>query len=540
MAEELSAEVVIVGAGIAGSLAAAGLAAKGIDTLVLDAGPRITRGQALRTYYAAPDRGKPTASYPDTAYAPHPRTGEPDGYFVQAGPEPFGTTYLRVVGGTTWHWEGVCLRFVPDDFRMKSAFGLALDWPISYRDLEPWYDAAEAAIGVAGDAAEQPGSPRTTAFPLPPMPRSYLDQAFARALAATPYRLITTPMARNTETYNGRSACCGSGSCVQICPSGAKYDATVHVEAAERAGARVLAEHVVEKLENDAEGRISALVFKRPDGSRGRVKAKVTVLAAHGIETPKILLMSLGDTRPAGLANGSGQVGRNLMDHPYKMSWALTKRPVWPYRGPSSITSVDNTRWGDWRAERPAYRISIPTSGWSWTRRAPGSTLDALIDQGLEGAALAAALRDQLSRQVTLASMTEQLPDPANRIVPDFTKRDAIGIPRPKIHYRHDDYTHRGMAAAQEVHEEIFARLGVSELHHAARPWSGGHVMGTHRMGEDPRDSVVDPDLRAHDHPNLFLLGSGVFPTGAAANPTLTIAALALRAVQPIAETLRS
>ncbi len=540
MTEELSAEVVIVGAGIAGSLCAAGLAEQGIDTLVVDAGPRITRAQALETYYASPDRGKPTASYPDTDYAPHPPTGNTDSYYVQAGPDHFGATYLRLVGGTTWHWEGVCLRLVPDDFRLKSAFGRGVDWPISYEDLEPWYDAAERAIGVAGSAAQLPGSPRKTDYPLPPMPLSYLDYAFAKALAGTPYEPVTTPMARNPVAYQGRSACCGSGSCVQICPSGAKYDATVHVEAAERAGARVLAEHIVEKIESDADGRISGLTYKRPDGSQGRVSASVIVLAAHGIETAKILLMSQSEAHPAGIANSSDQVGRNLMDHPYKMSWALTQRPVWPYRGPSSISSVEHTRWSDWRAERPAYRISIPTSGWAWPARAPISTLDALIEQGLEGEALSKALRDQLSRQVTLASMTEQLPDPANRIVPDFTKRDALGIPRPKIFYRHDDYTHRGMATAEEVHKEIFSRLGVSEQHHAKHPRPGGHLMGTYRMGEDPKTSVVDSDLRSHDHRNLFLLGSGVFPTGAAANPTLTIAALALRAVQSIADTLRT
>ncbi len=540
MADDLSADVVIVGAGIAGALAAEGLARQKIDTLLVDAGPRITRAEALETYRHAPNRSLPGAPYPNTPYAPRPIERDPGYYIVQGGPEPFATLYQRLVGGTTWHWEAVSLRFLPDDFRMKTAFGLAQDWPIGYADLEPWYLAAEKALGVAADAEEDLGSPRSEAYPLPPMPLSYQDKLFERAVEGTSYRFVTTPMARNTADYDGRPACCGSSSCVPLCPIGAKYDAMVHVEAAERAGARVLAEHVVNKVEVGDGEEISGLSFKRPDGSTDRITAKVYVLAAHGLETPKILLMSRSDQRPGGVANSSDQVGRNLMDHLYKLSWALSDRPVWPFRGPVSLSSVENTRWGDWRAERPAYRIVPYNIGWAIAEGAPLTTLEGLIDQGLEGEALAQTFRDRISRQVCLASMTEQLPDPENRIVPDFAKRDALGIPRPKTYYRFDDYTLRGMAACQAVHEEIFGRLGVSELQHAPKPQNGAHIMGTYRLGDNPKTSVVDSDLRSHDHKNLFLLGSGAFPTGAAANPTLTIAALSLRAVQPIAQTLKA
>lgn len=534
----LNADVVVVGAGIAGSLVAKGLAERGIDTLLLDAGPVVTRAQALDRYYNAPDRGLPDAAYPNTDYAPRPLINDPDHYLVQAGPDPFAASYHRMVGGTTWHWEGVSLRFVPDDFRLKSRFGVGVDWPIDYADVEPWYAAAEQAIGVAADSQDDMGSPRSGPYPLPPMPLSYLDRAFAGILDGTPYALSTTPMARNPVPYDGRSACCGSSSCVQICPSGAKYDAMVHVNAAERAGARLVSEAVVSRVTVDTDGRVNGLTFKRPDGTTGRVSAKVYVLAAHGIETPKILLMSRSDRLPNGVANTSDQVGRNLMDHPYKVSWALSDRPLWPYRGPVTLSSVENTRAGDWRRERPAFRISVSNSGWAWPAGAPLSTVETLIDSGLSGQTLKDAIRDHTSRQVMLASMTEQLPDPANRIVPDEALTDAIGIPRPRLTYRFDDYTKAGMAEAERIHETIFARLGVSELQHSDHPWAGAHIMGTYRMGTDPRTSVVDVDLRSHDHENLFLLGSGVYPTGAAANPTLTIAALSMRAVEPIAQTL--
>ena len=130
--------------------------------------------------------------------------------------------------------------------------------------------------------------------------------------------------------------------------------------------------------------------------------------------------------------------------------------------------------------------------------------------------------------------MVEQLPLAANRIVPDFDRRDAIGVPRPRITYAIDDYSKRALEHGRRIFREIAAALKATDVHEAPDMVSSGHVMGTYRMGSDPRQSVVNRDQQSHDHPNLFLLGSGVFPTSAASNPTLTIAALALRAVSAI------
>ncbi len=535
---DYSADVVIVGCGVAGALTAAGLAQQGVNVLMIDAGPRITRENILQAYAASPQRGLPTAPYPNVSHASHPIELDPNHYLVQAGPEAFGTIYERVVGGTTWHWEATCLRLLPSDFRLRSETGLGEDWPLSYDELETWYGAAETALGVAGNANDNLGSPRKGDYPMPAMPLSYLDQQFAKILSDTPYNLVTTPAARNSQAYGDRAACCGSGSCIPICPSGAKYDALVHVELAEAAGAQVVADCVVHHVDLDERNDVAGLRFKRSDGTDGTIVARVFVLAAHGLETAKILLMSKSERYPNGVANTSDQVGRNLMDHPYKVSWALSDQPLWPFRGPITLSSVENTRWGNWRALRPAYRIVVGNSGWAWPTGAPISTVNDLIDQGLEGAALDRAIKDHVSRQVLIASMTEQLPDPDNRIVPDYDKRDAIGIPRPRLHYRYDAYTHRGMAEAETVHESILSRLGTDKPRHSPEPWNGAHIIGTYRMGDNPKSSVVNTDLQSHDHANLFLLGSGVFPTAGAANPTLTIAALSLRAVKPIMDRL--
>ncbi len=319
MTATYDADVVIVGSGIAGALAAKGLAEAGLSVLILEAGPRTTRGDNLARYQSAPVK-VPESPYPNAPYARHPTTDDSDSYYVQAGPVPFRSTYVRLVGGTTWHWLGTMIRLVPDDFALKTRFGRGVDWPISYDDLEPWYSLAEHEIGIAGDSSNDLGSPRSRGYPMPAIARSYLDKRVAElAFDGTPYDLTPTPQARNATFFQDRPPCCGSASCIPICPVQAKYDATATLDRAEHAGARVLPDHVVDFVEVGADGQVTAVRFKRPDRGTGMATAKVFVLAAHAIEGPKILLMSRGERTPNGAANRSDQVGRNLTDHPVQL-----------------------------------------------------------------------------------------------------------------------------------------------------------------------------------------------------------------------------
>jgi len=531
----MDADVAIVGAGISGALVADRLTAAGVKVLILEAGPRIDRDAAVMRFYDALVK-VPECAYPNTVYAPHPRSDDLDFYYVQTGPDKFASTYVRQVGGTTWHWLGTCLRLVPDDFRLATRFGRGVDWPIDYATLEPWYAAAEREIGVAGDSAADLGSPRSSPYPMPEIPPTFLDRAIAKAFEGTPYQVRATPQGRNSIVRDERPPCCGNNSCIPICPIEAKYDATVHVARAEKGGAKLVVQAVVYRIEVGRDGRIIALRYKHPDGSDHRVTAKTFVLAAHAIEIPKLLLISRGNNAPQGVANSSDQVGRNLMDHPVQLSWALSSDPVYPYRGPLSTSGVENTRAGDWRATRPSFRIEIGNDGWSWPTGAPISEAQALAGKDLRGDALKKAIYERTARQIRFGTLTEQLPDPANRITPDPAKRDQLGLPRPRIAYRIDEYTKAGLAEARTIHEAAFKRLDATEIAHKDdQNFQGaGHVMGTARMGHDARSAVVDADLRAFDHPNLFIEGSAVFPTCGAANPTLTIAALALRSVDAI------
>jgi glucose dehydrogenase len=534
---DIEADVIIVGSGVAGAMLAAKLAEAGVKVAILEAGTRVDRAEATQRFWDAAIK-VPECPYPPSPQADHPISNDPDYWYRQLGPDKFKSTYLKVLGGTTWHWLGTCLRYVPNDFRLSTRYGRGIDWPISYADLEPFYGQAENEIGVSGNGNEALGSPRSTNYPMPVISQTFLDKVYAKALAGTQYEVRATPQGRNSTDRDGRPACCGNASCIPVCPIQAKYDATVHLSRAEKNGAVVHVQTTATMVEISPDERVTTIRFKRWDGSAGVASGKVFVLAAHAIEIPRLLLNSRTAARPNGVGNSSDQVGRNLMDHPAQLSWALAATPVWPYRGPLSTSGIENLRDGEFRKDRSAFRIEIGNDGWSWPTGAPTSTADELARRGLRGKALNDALRMQASRHIRLASLMEQLPDPQNRVTLDARERDVYGVPRPCIAYRLDAYVQAGLAAARDAHAAIFNRLGASAIQHRHVAEGAGHIIGTARMGTDPKSSVVDRDLRSHDHPNLFILGSAVFPTSATANPTLTIAALSLRAADQVKATL--
>ena len=533
----LVADAIVVGSGFAGALVAERLVAHGVRTIMLEAGPRTNRAHAVATFLAARDK-IPEIPYTRTAAADFPLSNNLHHWYRQTGPELFKSTYLKTVGGTSWHWLGTCLRYLPNDFQLRSRYGQGMDWPLDYAELEPYYTQAEQALGVAGDAAFDTGSPRSGPLPLPPVPTTWLDSVYRKALAGTPYQVQPTPQARNSVPHDGRPACCGSASCIPICPVAAKYDATVHLRRAEAKGLSLHAQTTATRVETGANGLISGIRFRRPDGSGGTARGRVYVLAANAVETPRLLLHSRSERTPAGVANQSDQVGRNLMDHPVQLSWALAGQPVWPYRGPISTSGIENLRDGEFRRERSAMRIQISNDGWTWPTGGPVTLAGSLVDKGLSGPGLRTAVSAQAARHLQLAAATEQLPDAANQVKLHPRDHDFHGVPLPVMHYSVGDYSRAGLAAARQIHEQIFARLQASEINHSNEFQGSGHIMGTTRMGDDPRHSVVDRHLRCHHHPNLLLIGAGAFPTASTANPTLTLAALALRAADKLLDTL--
>jgi choline dehydrogenase-like flavoprotein len=537
--EPFESDVVVVGAGVAGTLIGHRLARSGLKVLILEAGPWIDRANALRTYRESPAK-TPEVPYPAQPYAPRPTVLDlRAGYYVQDGPATFGSTYERCVGGTTWHWEGTTMRFLPNDFRLKTLHGVGRDWPLSYEDLEPWYLEAERELGVAGDSADDLDSPRSAPYPLPAIPASYADGQIDAVLRPLGLRTRVTPQARNSVPFQNRPICCGNNTCVPICPIGAKYDASVHARLTQEAGGRILDQAIAHRIRVGTDGLVSAVDFKRPDGSEQTARGQCYVIAAHAVETPRLLLMSRNERWPDGVANGSDQVGRNLMDHPAYVSLALARQPVYPYRGPGETSGLEHMRDGAFRSSHAAFRMPIGNDGWSFGGDTPVSLAQKLIEKGHRGRGLHDALREAALRQVRLVALMEQLPHEDNRVtLAEAT--DGLGLPRPRITYALDDYVMQGAEAARRLVDRVFDGLQATERTHIPDHFGAGHIIGTYRMGTDPKSSVVDPTGRAHDHRNLFLVGSGVFPTSATANPTLTLAALALKTGAEIAETFPS
>ncbi|WP_244816827.1 GMC family oxidoreductase [Caballeronia sp. Lep1P3] len=531
MAVSTAGDVVIVGSGVAGSLVAHRLAKAGASVIVLEAGPRLARWQIVENFRRAPEKRDPCAPYPLERHAPRPEPTNPGSYLVNRGAQVYEPQFLRLVGGTTWHWAGAAWRLLPADFALRTRYGVGRDWPFPYETLEPWYAQAERELGVAGPDIDL-GSPRSSPYPMPPLPLSYMDRRFGEVLAAQSLHAVPEPMARNSRVYDGRPPCCGANNCMPVCPIGALYHGATHADKAERAGATLIAQAVAYRIESNERGEIVAIDYKDPHGASTRVTGKRFVIAANGIETPKLLLMSASARFPKGIANGSDQVGRNLMDHPGIGVSFLANEALWPGRGPVEMSSVVDFRDGAFRGQQAAKKLHLSNA-------APTLVVTAkLIEDGLTGGELDRQIRERSARRLTLGSFHEQVASPENRVTLSAQK-DALGLPRPEITYSIDDYVRRSGADTRALFARIAGWFDGQEIEYDDALAPSSHIMGTAIMGRDANDSVVDADCRAHEHPNLFIAGSAVMPAGGSVNCTLTIAALALRLADTLEASLR-
>ncbi len=605
MPNQKSYDVVIVGAGLAGSIIAYQLGRAGKKVLVLDSGVGVpvSREAYMERFYTELAK-TPESPYPDNPNAPRATVLQLGGngawrnatksYLDQSeSPLPFSSTYERRAGGTMWHWLGSSFRFVPNDFKLKSAYNQARDWPIGYEDLglpqkgrkSAYYDDAEREIGVAADVAAQSylGVTFTPGYnyPMPEIPLTLTDQLFAgvcngkQTFEGQPVEVHPTPAGRNSRPYDGRRVCAGNTNCIPICPIQAKYDPTLTLnKALDTGNVDVLYQAVADKVQLDAAKKnvtgIHYITYttegqRSPSGS-GVATGKVYVIASHAIETPKLLLNS-SDQLPAGVANKSGQVGCNLMDHPLYLRWGLTAQPTWPYRGPLATAGIESLRDGAFRSDRAAFRVEFGNEGWNFAAFDPENTVLSYVDGNngngtnpkntrLFGAALLHQLNHVFTRQFRFGFLVEQSPEDTNRVtLSKFT--DELGIPRPKITYNLSDYTKAAFVAAEQLADQVFAAAGVQPFSkplaalqsdpgfftykdpktgktHNFEYHGSGHIVGTCCMGTAADNSVVDRHQRSWDHPNLFITGSSVFPTIATGNPSLTVAALAFWAADNV------
>lgn len=516
----------IVGAGPAGALIANELARTGHSVVVLDAGPRFDRDSYTERMEHS--------LRPGFRQSPWGMGGDRDA-FESSGERhyPLNATRVKGVGGTTLHWQGMVMRLHEQDFRMQSGLGVAADWPLEYSDLRSYYAKAERAFGVSGASDNPFEPPRDDPHPLPAFPPSHSDGILAEACERLGITTHSAPNARNSEPYQDRSECVGYGTCVPVCPSGAKYDATVHIEQAEAAGARVIDRAPVQRLEHGPDGDVvRTAVYLTPDGETYRQDAREFVVAAGGVETPRLLLLSESERYPDGLANTSGVVGHYFMDHLFVAAGGTLDRPT--RQNHVGFHTTESHQFYDRTDDRVgAIKLELlNTADNSPARQA--LTADTWGDELLDG------LRDSYGTGIGVGALVEQLPRSENRIDLHPDRTDDNDNPVPDIAWSLDDDTRRTIERANEIQVEILEELDadITWMVDASNAIPTAHHMGTTRMGYDPDESVVRPDLRTHDLENLTIAGSSVFTTGGAMNPTLTIAALSLKAADHIASRL--
>ena len=507
----LSSEVLIIGAGACGALVARRLAERGFSVVVLEAGQR---------YAPAVDLANSEANAGKIMWAEPRNFVGADFVMPKAG---------MGVGGGTLSWLGVMPRFQRDDFRARSTEGVGDDWPIGYDDLRPHYAQVEREFGVAGECGPFAAEPYE--LPMPPHRMNWHAQLLARGARKLGAKPFAPPIAINSTARDGRPACIYCGWCGSGCPTDAKATAAnTYLARAEAAGARVIPGAFARRVNYDgASGRVTGVEYLDSELREHRVTAKLVVLAAHAIETPRLLLMSSNQFFRDGLANSSGLVGKNFMSHPTWQVFGVFDEPVNAHKGMQmGHVMVQDFLRPD--ARRGCARGFILLS----------YMMTPVTFGNLSGLTYGREFKDSLYEYAHTAAWwahAEGLPDERNAITLDDELKDQRGLPAARVSYEWGDNDVRLAAAARDKAAEMMAASGARKVRTGLN--YGAHAMGSCRMGRDAKTSVVNEFGQTHDVKNLFICDTSVFVTGSGVNPTLTAMAIANRSAEFIAEAAR-
>lgn len=531
-------DAVVVGAGAGGAAAAYGLCRGGMSVLLLDAGPRFDPA----TDYPLTENNWETKSFPEKTDSTAMVTfavgqkligNEPLLASGSRGLGPMVTAgvrlmekydHVRGVGGSTLHFTGEAHRLHPAAMKMKSRFGVAADWPIDYAELEPYYTEAEELIGVAGPQS-QGARWRSQKFPLPPHPLSYAAQTLGKGAQALGLDWQANSRAALSQPWNGRPPCNYCGACNNGCPRADKGSADVtFIQAALATGRCTIRPHSPAIRVEVGPNLVTAVLVGRANGSIERITCANLVLACGAVETPRLLLAS------DGLANESGEVGRNFMDTLFTIVGGLHPEPQHGRRGlPSDAIS--------WDFNAPD---AIPgvVGGCRFYNGAGESELGGLAAFALRaipgwGGAHAQSVRRLWGHALHVGAIGERLPNRDSRVDLDPKMRDRFGLPLARIASSLDDADIARLRFMAKKSHELLAASGANRVYESYSSWDrffATHVFGTCRMGNDPQSSVVDAFGRSHRWRNLWLADGSVFPSsGGGEAPALTINALAMR-----------
>ncbi|HEY0747890.1 MAG TPA: GMC family oxidoreductase [Steroidobacteraceae bacterium] len=509
-------DVVIVGAGAAGSVYAATLAEAGKSVIVLE------RGAAREL----------TDLYSSQVWARRLKWGGPN--VIERGGDSIWNNFNsgHGYGGAAIHHYGVWPRFHEEDFRERSLYGRSLDWPFEYSELRPFYDQVQREVGISGDAKKEVWRPPGEAYPLPPLSVTNHGSVLARGFDALSLRTSPIPIAILSQPYNGRPACLYDGWCDAGCPIGALANPLiVYIPRARTAGAQFRANAAVTRVLTDKAGkRATGVEYFTAAGEQVVQPARVVVLCAFTVENARLLLNSRSGAHPQGLANSSGMVGRYLMSHSAVMVYGMFPDEMQNYLGATGGQLLCQDAFGKTSHNGGGFgsrhwEIALILK--------PNDLLGvAMSNPSVFGDELHTFMQDGARHMGSMVGVCEDEPLIDNRIEL-AEETDQHGMRLARVTYKASPSASQLWAEAADEGVKIFKAAGAREAWHGPR--GGQHIMGGTILGSDRANSVLNANAQSHDLANLFVGGPSVFATSSAANSTFTVHAVAMKSASFLA-----
>lgn len=504
--------VVVIGSGAGGGTIGTELALKGIDTVILEAGGR----HEIEDF-----ENNEWPMFSKISWLDKRTTS--GGWRVARDFPGLPAWIVKAVGGSTVHWAGASLRFQEHEFKAHSVYGdvpgaTLLDWPLTLQELAPYYARAEDRMGVTR-TNNIPGLPGNNNFKIM---KSGADKLGYK-------NCHTGRMAINSRARNGRAACRQIGFCFQGCKTGAKWS-TLYAEiprGEETGKLEVRPNSQALKVEHDSSGKVTGVVYVDKDGKSQVQKARAVCVAGNSIESPRLLLNSASNIFPDGLANSSGQVGKNYMRHMTGSVYAVFDQPVHMYRGTTMAGIItDESKHDPSRGFVGGYEMETLSLGVPF--------MAAFLDPGAWGREFSSAM-EMYDHMAGMWLVGEDMPQATNAITLHPSEKDEHGMPIPNVHF--DDHENDLVMRKHAYNQggAIYDAVGATRIF-PTPPYPSTHNLGTNRMSEKPRDGVVNNWGQSHDVKNLFISDGSQFTTGASENPTLTIVTLAIRQADYIAD----